>query len=127
MTKEIMQSAIMLLNFCMLFISITISVTACYYHSNSGDVGKEGLGGVDFIKKDISVDSFILEVKLVPYLGESTASLVNRARDSADSYAKTECSKMYCKTAAQISGQQGSEAFAARTWTFIYKCYDCSK
>ena len=104
-----------------------VTMPSCYYQAQHQEVGREGLGGVNISQKQISEDSFILEVVLTPYLGESTASLVNRARDAADLYAKDECKKIKCKLAAQVSGHQGSEAFAARTWTFIYKCFDCSK
>lgn len=106
---------------------VFISLSSCYYQAHQQDSGREGLGGVDISKKHISEDSFLLEVILTPYLGESTASLVNRARNTADLYARDECTKINCKMAAQVSGHQGTEAFAARTWTFVYKCFDCSK
>jgi hypothetical protein len=110
-------------------IAVLIFVTnsSCYYQAHQREFSKEGLGGVNISQKQISEDSFILEVVLTPYLGESTASLVNRARNAADLYAKDECNKIKCKLAAQVSGNQGSEAFAARTWTFVYKCFDCQK
>jgi hypothetical protein len=104
-----------------------VTMSSCYYQAYHQDLGREGLGGVNISQKQISEDSFILEVVLTPYLGESTASLVNRARNAADLYAKDECKKIKCKLAAQVSGHQGTEAFAARTWTFVYKCFDCSK
>jgi len=108
-------------------ILVFASLSSCYYQAYHEDLGREGLGGVNFSQKQISEDSFLLEVVLTPNLGESTSSLVNRARNAADLYAKDECNKIRCKLAAQISGNQGTEAFAARTWIFVYKCFDCSK
>jgi hypothetical protein len=103
-----------------------ITMSSCYYQAQHQELSREGLGGVTISKKRISQNSFLLEVVLTPHMGESTASLVNRARDAADLYAKDECNKIKCKVAAQVSGHQGSEAFAARTWIFVYKCFDCS-
>jgi hypothetical protein len=111
---------------CTCFVTLLI-LTGCYHQASKNDYEREGLGSVNFLKKDISEDSFILEAKVVPHLGESTASLVNRARDAADFYANDECKRKKCNVAAQISGHQGSEAFAARTWTFVYRCYECVK